>query len=400
MLSHYFYIIMYKFIDEEKEVEEVINYCKELSVLSIDTETQGFDPHTKNLLLLQIGNREKQFVIDCSKISPLHFKEVIESKLCIAHNMKFDWRFLYHNGIDIKNIYDTFLAECILTTGYERGDGELGLADLTEKYLGFKLDKSIRGEIHKQGLSTEVIEYAAKDIAYLEDIMNIQLEKITEFNLHTILNLENEVCRVFAKMEYDGISFNSNKLKEVIVELSEINKSLEKSLDEIIVEESHTNKKLIKYTQIQQDLFTQDIRKTIINWKSPKQKTDILNKLNIAVNSVDDKTLQKLKNTHKIVPLYIELSKYSKLESSFGTALLKFINPVTKRIHSNVWQILSTGRISMSEPNCQQIPAHSNLGQTIKSCFVASDGYKIVSADFSGKIKIGMIIVEYILGKP
>jgi len=104
----------------------------------------------------------------------------------------------------------------------------------------------------------------------------------------------------------------------------------------------------------------------------------------VNIDSVADKELQKNKNKHSLIPLYIELSKFNKLRDSFGAPLLKFINPVTQRIHAEVWQVLSTGRISMSNPNCQQIPAHSSVGQAIKSCFVASEGYKMVSADYSG----------------
>jgi DNA polymerase-1 len=72
---------------------------------------------------------------------------------------------------------------------------------------------------------------------------------------------------------------------------------------------------------------------------------------------------------------------------------LKFINPITHRIHSDIWQILSSGRISMSNPNQQQIPSHSELGQIIKSCFIAKEGYKFVSADYSGMEL--RIIAEY-----
>jgi len=375
---------MIKVVRKQEELTLCIKYLERLQIISLDTETQGFDPHTCNLLSLQVGNKETQFVIDCLKVNILPLKEILETKLILAHNMKFDWRFLYHQGIDIKNIYDTFLIECILTTGYEREDKDLALTDLTQKYLGYRLDKSIRGKINYLGLNNEVVNYAAKDIEPLEEIRLLQLKEIEKWGLERIVQLENEVVRVFALMEYNGIAFDKTKLNKVATELRIMNTGLIQQLDNIIINESKTNRTFIPYTQIQQDLFTEDIRKTIINWNSPKQKVEILNKLNIHVDSVNDKILQKNKHTHPIIPLFIELSKFNKLEDSFGTALLNFINKKTQRIHSNTWQILSTGRISMSEPNLQQIPAHSELGQTIKSCFIASEGYKIVSADYSG----------------
>lgn len=375
---------MIKLIINNKDLNICIENIKDLETLSIDTETEGFDPFTCKLLTLQIGNKFNQYVIDCSKVNILPLKPLLESKLCILANAKFDWRFLYHNGIDIKNIYDVFLAECVLTTGYDNDSRNLSLEAMALKYCNAKLNKTIRSRINIEGLTDRVIQYAAEDVAYLEDIMNAQKQLINSFDLNKVLDLENKVVRVFAKMEYEGILINRNKWVDVASEIKEINNQIEKKLDDIIVKESLTNKNLAKLTQVQTDLFSDDYRKTYINWSSSKQKVSVLNHLGIPISSVAEKELQKNKTKHYIVKELLELSKFNKLESSFGYDFLKFINPKTKRVHSNIWQILSTGRISMSEPNLQQIPAHSRLGQVIKSCFIPKKGYKFVSADYSG----------------
>jgi DNA polymerase-1 len=354
-----------------------------LNRISLDTETLGMDCHTKKLLTLQVGNKERQYVIDCKKFKIRMLKPVLETKLILAHNMKFDWQFMYHTGIDIKHIYDTFLAECILTTGYKNEERTLSLKGIAKKYLNVTMDKTIRGKIHSLGLTDEVIDYAAGDIEHLEDIMDLQLVEIEKWDLQRVLDLENRVVRVFAMMEYNGISFDSDKLKDVAAQLAVINKDLDDKLDDIIVQDSETNPKLKRYLHVQTDLFTEDVRKTIISWTSPKQKTEILNCYGLNVDGVSDDVLQKIKLKNKLVPLFIDLSKFTKLANTFGTPLLKYVNPKTKKIHSSVWQIVSTGRISMSDPPIQQIPSHSELGQVIKSCFVASKGKKIVSADYS-----------------
>jgi len=363
-------------------LNECIEYLKTLRFIGLDTETQGFDPHTKRLLLLQVGNKERQYVIDCltTDITPL--KKILETKVVLMHNAQFDWRFIYHAGIDIKNIYDTFLGECILTTGYDNEDRDVSLKGVTKKYCNVDLDKSIRGDIHK-GLTEAVIEYAARDIEFLEDIMIAQLAEIDKWDLRKVLDLENKAVRVFSKMIYTGIAFDKPKLKEVTDELAVINTNLIEQLDNIVIEEAIKIPSLKRYTRVQYDMFS-EVRGTTINWSSPAQKTKILNALGVKVTSVDDKTLQFNKTKHKIIPLFIEYSKYAKLTSSFGKELLTFVNPVTQRIHSSIWQILKTGRISMSEPNLQQIPAHSTLGRKIKACFKSRDGYKLVSADYSG----------------
>lgn len=368
-------------------IEECYKELSKLDYISLDTETEGFDPHTKSLLMLQLGNKDIQFIIDCKTIDIKPLKNVLESKTVLMHNAKFDWRFLYHYGIDIKNIYDTFLGEVILYTGYNLKEKDkpnfisTSLQGVVKKYCNEDLDKTIRGKIHI-GITDDVIIYAAKDIIYLEDIMNKQLEEMKDKDLLKVKNLEMRAVRVFAKMEYDGILFSREKLQPVIEELNNINKELKDSLDNIIVSESNKTSKLKKYTKVQLDLFN-EVDKTIINWSSSAQKTKILNELGINVDSVNDKTLQLNKTKHPIIPLFIEYSKYTKLTTSFGEPLLKFINPVTQRIHAGVWQILTTGRISMQDPNLQQIPSHSKLGRAIKSCFISKPGYKIVSADFS-----------------
>jgi DNA polymerase-1 len=371
-------------IKSQRQLRKCMLYLMTLNRISLDTETLGMDCHTKKLLTLQVGNKERQYVIDCKKFKIRILKPVLETKLILAHNMKFDWQFMYHAGIDIKIIYDTFLAECVLTTGYKNEERTLSLKGIAKKYLDVTMDKTIRGKIHSLGLTDEVIDYAAGDIEHLEDIMDLQLIEIEKWDLQKVLDLENRVVRVFAMMEYNGISFDSDKLKDVAAQLAVINKDLDDKLDDIIVQDSITNPKLKRYLHVQTDLFTEDVRKTIISWTSPKQKTEILNCYGLNVDSVNDKTLQKLKTKNKIIPLFIDLSKFTKLETSFGYPLLKFINPITKRIHASVWQVLSTGRISMSEPNLQQIPSHSTLGQVIKSCFIATQGCKIVSSDYSG----------------
>lgn len=360
---------------------DCISYLETLPFISLDTETGGFDPHTKALLTLQVGDKNNQYVIDCTVTDVTPLKELLESKTILMHNAKFDWRFMYYQGIDIKSIYDPFLGECILTTGYQNEDRELSLKGVAKKYCGVDIDKSVRGKIHL-GLTQEVIIYGATDIIYLEDIMNAQLLEISKWGLEKVLKLESEVVRVFALMEYNGINFNKDKIREVIDELAVINEDLTKRLDDIIVQEAETNSKLKTFTKVQLDLFG-EVRDTRINWASPAQKTEIVNLLGIKVTSVADKILQFNKTKHRIIPLLIEFSKYSKLRSSFGEVLLDFINPATKRIHASIWQILQTGRISMSEPNCQQIPSHSALGRKIKSCFIPRKGYKFVSADYS-----------------
>lgn len=350
--------------------------------IELDTETTGFDPHTCSLLTQQFGIDGYQFVVDNKTINPLYFKPLLENKnkLFLLQNAKFDLRFFLKHNINIKNVYDTFLAECILTTGLD--NRELGLDDLTLKYCNITLDKSIRGNIHKEGLTTRVIKYCADDVKYLKQIKDKQLEQIEKYNLQNVLDLENKVVRVFARMEHTGVYVNKNKWLNVSNITEQETKNLEAKLDLLVQEEPKLKKFVPKYTQT--NLFGFEERLLKINWSSSQQKLNIIKSLGFETDTTGDRFLQVNKNKHPIIKELINYNKYSKLSSAFGKDFLKFINKNTGRIHYNVWQILNTGRISVSEPNLNQIPSKGELGKEIRNCFEAKEGYKIVGGDFSG----------------
>ena len=99
--------------------EHCLNYFIFAESIAVDTETNGFDPHTCNLLCLQLGDEKNQFVIDLSSISIQIYKELLETKELILQNAKFDLRFLYKCNIIPTKVFDTYLAEmlCVASWG-------------------------------------------------------------------------------------------------------------------------------------------------------------------------------------------------------------------------------------------------------------------------------------------
>lgn len=371
-------------IYKHSTVEECLNYFKDISIIQLDTETTGFDPHTCKLLTIQLGTFDRQYVIDVTSVSIKLFKELLESKekLFLLQNAKFDLRFFRHVGIILNNIYDTFLAELILTTGIDSEERGLALDDLVLKYCGVQLDKSIRAKIHIEGLTTRVIKYAADDVKYLEKVRDKQLPQIQEYGLEKVLWLENEVIKVFAKMEYDGVYIDKDKWLEVAKKSEENVKICHDELDNLVMNEP----KLSKFVPatIQGNLFGFEERLLDINWSSNAQKLKIVKSLGINIDSVGDRDLQKNKYKHPIIPKMIEYTKNAKLATAFGKKFLKFVNKQTNRVHCTIWPILNTGRISVSDPNLNQIPSKGELGKEIRSCFIPKPGCKIVGGDFSG----------------
>src|SRR5690606_7438258 len=147
-----------------------------------DTETTGLDPHINDILCIQFGNQKDQFLIEWTEeLVPIIKKYLSDSsKLFIFQNAKFDLQFLYKYNILIENVYDTFLAEMVLTCGLMvRRD----LKTIIQKYLGIDISKEIRSNIASLGLTEEVISYGLDDVKYLSRVKEKQLELIEEYNL-------------------------------------------------------------------------------------------------------------------------------------------------------------------------------------------------------------------------
>ena len=368
---------------QEAGIEDVHNWLKTNNIIGFDTETTGFSAIKDGLLCYQFGNRDTQFVIESGsfpiELFSIYFQD--SNKLFILQNFKFDGRFLLKHKIDIwkMNVFDTFLAECVLTTGLDtRG---LGLDDIVWKYCNVKLDKTIRGEINRIGLSSKVIKYAADDVVYLEDVMNKQIELLQQHSLMNVMKLENEVVKVFTLMEFHGVKLDVSKWNEVIVTVNAESLQLENSLNDIVLTDNAFKDFRPRFTQL--SMFDYVQAKTDINWASNQQKLSVCQKIEPLMVSVGDRELQRIKAKHPIVKTLISYNKYKKLQSSFGKKFLDFVD-VDSRIRASIWQILSTGRVSVSEPNLNQIPSKGNLAKVIRSCFIPEAGYKIVGGDFSG----------------
>lgn len=383
-------------------MKDCLNYCSTLDEIGVDLETEGFDPHTKKIISIQLGDFNNQYFLAWNSIDASQLKPLLEdsTKLFLFHNAKFDLRFLYKQNIYVNNVYDTFLAECVLTTGYSDDKRDLSLKGVAYKYLSIDLDKSVRGVIHKEGISNRVIVYGAKDVMYLSRIKELQLEKIKEFELQNVLDLENNVVKVFARIENTGVLIDIEKWKSISKESSKIRDAIEKEMDTFIYQlgTKHlpdTNS-ITKYCNIhkQGNLFSENTeRDTFINWKSPAQKLQVLKDLGVDLESTGEQILQKHSLETPLIPLLLSYSKHNKLSDAFGESFLSHINPVTGRVHYNIWQILATGRISVSEPNLNQIPSHGEFGKQIRSSFIAKKGYKIVGGDY-GQMEL-RIIAEF-----
>ena len=367
---------------KECEIKDILEYFKDKTEIQIDCETEGFFDFKNKILLLQLGDTENQFVIDikCSNCSSL--KDLITNPkyLKLGQNIKFDYKFIkFQFGWEINNIYDTFLAECLITNGLE--NRQLGLKAIAQKYCNVELNKEVRGKINKVDYATdEIIKYSAEDVAYLQLIRDKQSIEINKWEgLNNVLQVENDVTSVLGDIEYEGLLLDRSKWLELAKKAENLTSTYEKDLD---LEAKNYPKLKKYYAQYQGDLFGNEFAKTTsIKWSSPTQIQKVFQALGLPIESSSEKEISKYQNQYPIVKKFIDYKKQQKLASTYGEEFLKHINPQTKRIHTEFWQILDTNRLSSNNPNVQQVPSKPEY----LACFITPEGFKLVGSDFAAQ---------------
>jgi len=367
----------------ECTIEYVAEYCSSKKVLGVDTETQGLDFTCKEMIMLQIGDEETQFVIDTRFISIEPLRDILENKdvIKVFHNAKFDYKFIKKwSDITCEGIYDTFLTELVLNCGKKIG---FGLKDVAKRYLNVDINKDVRNKfigLIGQPFTDAQIEYGAKDVEYLLGIRELQLPLIEKHKLTNVVNLENEAVLAFADMEFNGLDLDIESWKEL--ESINTNKAdvLAENLDQELIEHSKLSGFVRKYVQSDMFIPVNKIRKVDVKWTSPKQVLEVFKTLVSKLDNVNGKALYKYKYKHPIIDTYVQYKEAMKLCTSYGDAFFKNLAGDNK-IHTNFHQILDTGRVSSSKPNMQQIPADN----IYRNCFTSPKGWSFVSADYSSQ---------------
>ena len=384
-------------------VDESLSLLSSLEIISVDTETGGLDEYTKDLKSVQLGNKDFQIVIDTSTIDIRKYKELFESdKLFLFWNALFDLRFLYRNNIYPRKIYDGYLAEKLMWLGYPSGVHSMSLKAAGENYLGIELDKSVRGKIMYQGLTEEVIVYGANDVKYLEELREKQLEELKKKDLLRAIDIENRFVLVLAYCQQCGGKRDRKKWEAKMLKDKKREDNAKKNLDKWLIE-NEPNSKYI-FINRQGDLFEgYNLEPQVsINWNSAKQVAPISKKYGVEVSvedkdrggtkdSIDAKVLKPQKDKCSLIPLYLDYKEATKVTSTYGENFLKQINPVSGRIHTNYSQLgADTTRITSGGKDKSTKTEYVNLlnlpaDAETRACFVAEDGNKWISIDYSGQ---------------
>ncbi len=329
-----------------------------LDIETDNTNGSGLDVFSSRIVTVQIllQTGEKRIYKDPPNLDKI--KPLLETNLVIGHNLKFDSKFLKHHlGITLYNVYDTYLAEIILSGGlYVGKQGILKLSDLVFRYCRQRLSKEEQqGFRYGVPLTDEQEQYAINDLKYLPEIFKQQQDRIKLLGLEDVIDVEMKALPAIVWLELSGIFVDKNRLNE-----------LQKQID-------------IKKHEAKQSIYEM-LGTSKINLNSTQQLIIELNRLGIPVENTQSTELAKF--DYPIIKKLIEYKEAEKLLNTFVWQLPNYINKKTDRIHADFFQIgAKSGCLSCTKPNLQQQP--SKTLPEWRTIFKAAAGNKIIIADYS-----------------
>ena len=372
----------YKLVDNEEEIKKICDFLMTFEILSLDTETTSTNAIEAELVGMSFSveenkafyvpvpaNREEALRI-VNIFKPLYEDEKI---LKVGQNIKYDLEVLANYGVTLKGkMFDTMIAHYVIQPElYHNMDY---LAEIYLKYKTIHIDELIgpkgKGQKNMRDLKPEdVYEYAAEDADVTLKLKNILEKEIEKAGVeHLFYEIEMPLMPVLASMEMNGVCLDTDSLKETSEVLTNRLKDIEEKIYKLAGQE--------------------------FNIASPKQVGEILfDKLKIVEKAKKTKTgqyvtneevLQGLKHKHEIVGNILEHRGLKKLLGTYIDALPSLVNKRTGRIHTSFNQtITSTGRLSSSDPNLQNIPVRGEDGKEIRKAFIPEEGCLFFSADYS-----------------
>jgi DNA polymerase-1 len=361
-------------------------WCEEFlqqKEFSFDLETTSLDIHQANIVGLSfcwhdttayyipVGHTNGE-----GQVSWNTFVENTERHFANPHvakcgqNLKYDTSILELNGIHVEGLaFDTMVAAYLLNPDSR----SFNLTALAEEFLRLPVieyDEVTDGAENFAGVAIEsATTYACQDAHYAWLLKGILAPRIQEGGLTKVFDeLEMPLVPVLAAMEREGVKVDLKTLQDMSAEFATQLAELEKQI----------------YAHAGQEF----------NINSPKQLAEIFfNKLAIATKGVkktktgfstDSSVLEKLAEVHPLPAIILEYRSLHKLKSTYTDALAQVINPKTGRVHTRLNQtVTSTGRLSSSDPNLQNIPVQSEAGRRIRSAFIPEPGKFFIAADYS-----------------
>ena len=378
----------YQAVLTENDLKAWAKKIDKCSVFAIDTETSSLDTMTADLIGISLACNEgegcyipiKHSYEEMPKQIPLtQIQKILGSaitknqKKLVGQNLKFDLPMLNRHGIEVEEFLgDTMLMSYVLnSTGTRHGLDRMALYYLNYEPMKYE---EVVGSASKQINFAQVdipdaTFYAAEDADVtlrLFNLLNGMLKDQPKL-INLLQSIEYPMLQSLIMVETNGAKIDARMLSEYSNELAIKIEELSKAAFKMAGEE--------------------------FNMDSPKQLVEILyNKLDLPVlkktpkgqPSTNEDTLQRLAEEYDLPKIIIEYRGLAKLKSTYTDSLINIQHPVSKRIHTSYQQaVTSTGRLSSTEPNLQNIPIKTPEGRKIREAFIAEKGNVLISADYS-----------------
>jgi DNA polymerase-1 len=390
---------MYETVRSLDRLQQWIERARDAGVVAIDTETTSLDPMRAHLcgFSLAVAPNEACYVpvghrkngagglddlfdegLEPDQIPPKAaldaVKELLEDPavLKVGQNIKYDWLIFAQFGIEVHPYDDTMLMSYVL----DAGKSGHGMDELAEKWLAHKtihfhhVAGSGKAQLTFDCVAIDkATEYAAEDADVTLRLWRALKPRLPAEHVTAVYEtLERPLASVLARMEQRGIAIDRHVLSRLSGDFAQKAAGLEAEI--------------------------QTLAGAPLNPGSPKQIGDILfgklglpggAKTKTGAWSTGARTLEDLaEQGHELPQKILDWRQVSKLKSTYTDALPEFVNPRTKRVHTSyALASTTTGRLSSSDPNLQNIPIRTEEGRKIRRAFIADAGYKLVSADYS-----------------
>ena len=378
----------FNIITKENELLSLIEDIKKKKFFSFDLETSSLDYMEAKIVGISIAlSDKKSYYIPIGHSSNIKYKQLSEKYVLdnlkpilqseklkkIGHNLKYDRNVLVKYNINLVGIeHDSMLLSYV----YDSTAIRHGLDNAAEKYLSHKTIhyEDVAGKGAKQIPFADVdidiaAEYACEDAVISLELYNYLWSKVSKDKniVKVYSDIEMPLVPILSKIETNGVLIDSKALQK-------LSKDLDKELNEI-------ESKCFKITNKE------------FNLNSPKQLQEILyDELKIPVSkktptgkpSTDEDTLQFLAQTNELPKLILEYRSLNKLKTGYTDKLPLQISKTSGRVHTSYQQaITSTGRLSSTDPNLQNIPIKTSRGKKIRKTFIAQGEKRIFAADYS-----------------
>ena len=370
----------YELVDSPEKLAAMIAVLSAAPAFCFDTETDGLDPKDATLLGIAFSAKAGTgyYVTWPNPASGIrHPVSVLfsSSALKVGHNLKFDLAILQTHGVAVAGpFYDTMIAHALIEP-----DQRHGMDYLSGRLLGYS-PISIEALIGPKGPGQrkmsdvpveDVARYAAEDADVTWQLREKLEPMLRENGLEQVFHeVEMPVLPTVTAMELEGIRVDAAVLADFSAQLAKEMAAAEADIQRLAGREFNVNSN----KQLGEVLFNE--LKLV---EKPKKTAT-------GQFATDEQTLTALAGTHAIVQRILDYRGVSKLKSTYADALPAAIHPKTGRVHTNYLQCATaTGRLSSNDPNLQNIPIRTELGQEIRRAFVPRDAvdWRILSADYS-----------------